>query len=790
MQLWGKIGMSRENEAELKTESIIESEMPAVTLRGLTILPDMIIHFDLSRSKSILAIEEAMLGNQRLFVVTQKDPNEKEPDLSGLYSVGTIVMVKQVTKLPNQMIRILVEGISRAKLQSIQDEEGFMTAVVTLIEDDCGSFDAAQTEAMLRTVKETFTKYTMCFSKIGGTISSQVEECISLRRLIDLIAINIPLSFQKKQEILGAVSLEERFLVLTGILTNEIEIAQIKTDLTTQVKKRLDQNQKEYVLREQLRYIRKEIGEDDVFSETAQFEEALEKLKAGKEVKEKIRKEIARFKSVAGSSSESAVERAYIETLLELPWDKMSRDGVDLDRAQEILEREHYGLDKVKERILEFLAVRIMTKKGESPIICLVGPPGTGKTSIAKSIAEALHKKYIRICLGGVRDEAEIRGHRKTYVGAMPGRIVSGLRQAGVKNPLMLLDEIDKVSSDYKGDTSSALLEVLDSEQNSHFRDHYVEIPMDLSEVLFIATANSTEKIPKPLLDRMEIIEVNSYTANEKFHIAREHLVEKQLDRNGLSADVLQFTDGALKDMILHYTKEAGVRGLERKIAQICRKSAREIVQKQKKKIRVTSANLSAYLGKPKYDSIRANEKDEVGIVRGLAWTSVGGDTLQIEVNMMPGKGELDLTGQMGDVMQESALIAMSYVRSVSRTYKVADKVFKENDFHLHIPEGAVPKDGPSAGITMATAILSLVTERPVRAKVAMTGEITLRGRVLPVGGLKEKILAARTAGIEAVLVPKKNEKDIDEIPGEIKKGLCIHPVETMEDVVRYAMAE
>ncbi len=790
MQLWGKIGMSRENEAELKTESIIESEMPAVTLRGLTILPDMIIHFDLSRSKSILAIEEAMLGNQRLFVVTQKDPNEKEPDLSGLYSVGTIVMVKQVTKLPNQMIRILVEGISRAKLQSIQDEEGFMTAAVTLIEDDCGSFDAAQTEAMLRTVKETFTKYTMCFPKIGGTISSQVEECISLRRLIDLIAINIPLSFQKKQEILGAVSLEERFLVLTGILTNEIEIAQIKTDLTTQVKKRLDQNQKEYVLREQLRYIRKEIGEDDVFSETAQFEEALEKLKAGKEVKEKIRKEIARFKSVAGSSSESAVERAYIETLLELPWDKMSRDGVDLDRAQEILEREHYGLDKVKERILEFLAVRIMTKKGESPIICLVGPPGTGKTSIAKSIAEALHKKYIRICLGGVRDEAEIRGHRKTYVGAMPGRIVSGLRQAGVKNPLMLLDEIDKVSSDYKGDTSSALLEVLDSEQNSHFRDHYVEIPMDLSEVLFIATANSTEKIPKPLLDRMEIIEVNSYTANEKFHIAREHLVEKQLDRNGLSADVLQFTDGALKDMILHYTKEAGVRGLERKIAQICRKSAREIVQKQKKKIRVTSANLSAYLGKPKYDSIRANEKDEVGIVRGLAWTSVGGDTLQIEVNMMPGKGELDLTGQMGDVMQESALIAMSYVRSVSRTYKVADKVFKENDFHLHIPEGAVPKDGPSAGITMAAAILSLVTERPVRAKVAMTGEITLRGRVLPVGGLKEKILAARTAGIETVLVPKKNEKDIDEIPGEIKKGLCIHPVETMEDVVRYAMAE
>ncbi|MCM1155739.1 MAG: endopeptidase La [Roseburia sp.] len=780
--------MSEEKEA--KTTITIEQEMPAVTLRGLTIFPEMIIHFDLSRPKSVLSIEEAMLGNQKLFVVTQVDPNENEPKFEGLYPVGTIVMVKQVTKLPNQMVRVLVEGISRARLCSIQDEEEFLTAVVNPFSSTIEDTDEAELEAMLRTLKEAFARYTACFPKIGGTISRQVEESMDLERLIDQITVNIPLSFQKKQEVLGTVSLKERFYVLTGILANEVNIIQIKNNLTMQVKKRLDQNQKDYILREQLRYIRKEIGEDDTFSETEQFEEALVKLKAGKEVKDKIRKEISRFKSVAGSSSESAVERAYIETLLELPWEKASRDSTDLDKAQEILENDHYGLDKVKERIMEFLAVRIMTKKGESPIICLVGPPGTGKTSIARSIAEALHKKYVRICLGGVRDEAEIRGHRKTYVGAMPGRIVNGLRQAGVKNPLMLLDEIDKVSSDYKGDTSSALLEVLDNEQNSHFRDHYVEIPIDLSEVLFIATANSTETIPRPLLDRMELIEVNSYTANEKFHIAKEHLLNKQLQRNGLSADILQITDSALRDIIAFYTKEAGVRGLERKIGEVCRKSAREILQKKKKKIKVTSSNLSAYLGKPKYDRIMANEKDEIGIVRGLAWTSVGGETLQIEVNKMPGKGELDLTGQMGDVMKESALIAMSYVRSISRDYKVPDKTFKENDFHLHIPEGAVPKDGPSAGITMATAILSLVAGIPIRARVAMTGEITLRGRVLPIGGLKEKLLAAKMAGIETVLVPKKNEKDIEEIGTEIKKDLQIYYVETMEEVMKYAAAK
>lgn len=762
--------------------------MPTVTLRGLTILPDMIIHFDLSRKKSLLAVDAAMMGNQRLFVVTQKDPDEEEPDREQLYEIGTVATVKQVTRLPNNMVRVLVEGVWRAKIDTLFADEPFLTAQVTLLEDDEDEIDELEKEAMLRTLQEEFSRYTACFPKVGTGLQKQIEGSRLLGKTMDRIAINIPLTFQKKQQVLSAVSLEERFDVLTGILANEIDITQIKNRLTVQVKKRIDQNQREYVLREQQRYIRQELGEDDTFSEIEQFEETLGRLKARKEVKEKIRKEIARFKSVSGSSSESAVERAYIETLLELPWDKASKDSADLERAQRILEEQHYGLEKVKERILEFLAVRIMTKKGESPIICLVGPPGTGKTSIAKSIAEALHKKYVRICLGGVRDEAEIRGHRKTYVGAMPGRIVAGLRQCGVKNPLMLLDEIDKVSSDYKGDTSSALLEVLDSEQNCHFRDHYVEIPIDLSEVLFLATANSTDTIPRPLLDRMEIIEVNSYTANEKFHIAKEHLVNKQLEKNGLTESVLQFTDSALHDMIAYYTREAGVRGLERKIGAVCRKSARELLQKHQSKIKVTSSSLAHYLGIPKYEYDKANEKDEVGIVRGLAWTSVGGETLQIEVNKMPGKGEIDLTGQMGDVMRESALIAMSYVRSISRNYKIADDIYKENDFHLHIPEGAVPKDGPSAGITMATALLSEVAGIPVSAKVAMTGEITLRGKVLPVGGLKEKVLAAKNAGIETVLIPKKNEKDIVEISDEIKKGLQICYVETMEDVVKYAL--
>ena len=628
------------------------------------------------------------------------------------------------------------------------------------------------------------------YPKIGKSLSSQVDKLTDLSQLLDQIAINLPITYEKKQLILQTLEVENRYSEMVKILLKEIEIGKLKNKLTEVVRDKVEENQKEFLLREQLKYIRKELGEEAEFTDTERFQEALDKLKAPKEVKEKIAKEISRFKKLSSHSSEMAVERGYIETLLELPWEKMSKDNLDLEGAERKLNEDHYGLEQVKERILEFLAVRALNKKGNSSILCLVGPPGTGKTSIARSVAEALHKKYVRISLGGVRDEAEIRGHRRTYVGAMPGRIVNGLKQAGVKNPLMLLDEIDKVSNDYKGDTFSALLEVLDGEQNSHFRDHYVEIPVDLSQVFFLATANSTSTIPRPLLDRMELIEVTSYTANEKFHIAREHLVEKQLDKNGIPEGALVFSDRALKDMIQFYTREAGVRGLERQIGTVCRKAAREILKDKEKKIRITGSNLGKYLGKRKYTLDKINEKDEIGIVRGLAWTSVGGDTLQIEVNMMPGKGNVELTGQMGDVMKESAHAAVSFVRSVSEEYGVAADTFEKQDFHLHIPEGAVPKDGPSAGITMATALLSAVTKTPVRADVAMTGEITLRGRVLPIGGLKEKILAAKTAGVKTVLVPRENEKDVEEIPQEIKGGLEIIFVEHMQEVIRQAFVE
>ncbi len=630
----------------------------------------------------------------------------------------------------------------------------------------------------------------MYYPKNGAALEHHIQDIYDLGRLADQITINMPLHYESKQRVLSAIEPEERYQVLADILSHEIEIAGIRRELSEKIKGRVDKHQREYMLREQLQFIREELGEEDSFSDAEQYAAELEKLEAGQEVRDKIKKEISRFKSLPQSSSESAVERGYIETLLELPWDRKSKDNTDIRKAEEILNRDHYGLKQVKERVLEALAVRCLTKQGQSPIICLVGPPGTGKTSIARSVAEAMDKKYVRISLGGVRDEAEIRGHRKTYVGAMPGRIAAALKQAGVKNPLMLLDEIDKVSSDYKGDTSSALLEVLDSEQNVKFRDHYVELPLDLSEVLFIATANSTETIPRPLLDRMELIQVTSYTANEKFHIAREHLVEKQYKKNGLEKGQLAISDSALKKIIGAYTREAGVRDLERKIGSICRKAAKEILTTKKSGVKVTASNLEKYLGKERYRTEKANEKDEVGIVRGLAWTSVGGETLQVEVNRMPGKGEIDLTGQLGDVMKESAITGMSYVRSVSKKYKIPQEVFRKNDFHIHIPEGAVPKDGPSAGITMATALLSVLTEIPVRADVAMTGEITLRGRVLPIGGLKEKILAAKTAGIKTVLVPVKNEKDVDEIAGEIKAGLTIRFVETMEDVLAYAFTE
>lgn len=773
--------------------------MPAVALRGLTVFPHMIIHFDVSRQKSIIAVEQAMMQEQKLFLIAQKDMSVEEPVQEELYTIGTIACVKQVSKLPGGLVRVLVEGINRGKLElmesvSLENCGGeFLQASVSRIEEVAEEEDkeelSVEEEAMLRQIREMLGKYSVLNPKIAKSLTSNIERSESLAELLDQLAINMPLTYDKKQRVLESIEVGARYDEMIKILAKEIEIGKLKNKLSEVVKGKVEENQKEFLLREQLKYIRKELGEDQEGSDADNFEVALGKLKAPKEVKDKILKEINRFKNLSSHSSEYAVERGYIETLLELPWDKMSKDNLDIDGAEKKLDDDHYGLEQVKERILEFLAVRALSKKGNSSILCLVGPPGTGKTSIARSVAEALNKKYVRICLGGVRDEAEIRGHRRTYVGAMPGRIVNGLKQAGVKNPLILLDEIDKVSNDYKGDTFSALLEVLDSEQNSHFRDHYVEIPVDLSEVFFIATANATSTIPRPLLDRMEVIEVTSYTANEKFHIAKKHLVKKQLKANGIREEQLHFSDGALKDMIQFYTREAGVRTLERTIGTVCRKAARELLKNKDKKIRITGTNLNKYLGKKKYSQDTINKKDEVGIVRGLAWTSVGGDTLQIEVNKMPGKGEIQLTGQLGDVMKESAKTAVSYVRSVSATYEIDEKTFQENDFHIHIPEGAVPKDGPSAGITMATAILSAVTEKKVRADVAMTGEVTLRGRVLPIGGLKEKILAAKMAGVKKVLVPMENEKDVEEISKEIKSGIEIVFVETMSEVIQHAFA-
>lgn len=763
-------------------------KMPAVALRGMVILPGMIAHFDVSREKSIKAVEACMMENQKIFLVTQKDVEQEEPAIEDLYKIGIIAEVKQVIKLQNHIVRILVEGKERAELSAFLDHPQYLlTEVIRFDEEvDEGLTEEAKT-AMVRGIWETFERYVAVTPRIGKEMQRQVRETSELEKLMDYLANNLPFYYEEKQKILEAVSLTERYEVLMMLLLKEIEITAIKNDFQAKVKERVDKNQKEYILREQMKIIREELGEDNAESEADHYMEELKKLKAGKEVKEKIRKEIFRFKNINSNSSESSVIRGYIETLLELPWDKASKDNKDIKNAERILNEDHYGLEKVKERMLEFLAVRNLTKKGQSPIICLVGPPGTGKTSIARSVARALDKQYIRISLGGVRDEAEIRGHRKTYVGAMPGRIINGLRSAGVKNPLMLLDEIDKMSSDYRGDTASALLEVLDSEQNNKFRDHYVEIPVDLSEVFFIATANSLQEIPRPLLDRMEVIEVTSYTENEKAHIAREHLLAKQTERNGLKDGQLSVSGKALEKIIRGYTREAGVRNLERKLGEIARKAARDIYENQKEQVKVTEKNLEKYLGKEKYSFDKKNETDEIGIVRGLAWTCVGGDTLEIEVNIMPGKGEIQLTGQLGDVMKESAQAGLSYIRSVSGEYQIPKKFFQENDIHIHIPEGAVPKDGPSAGITMATAMLSAMTKTPVRADVAMTGEITLRGRVLPIGGLKEKILAAKNAGIKTVCVPKKNEKDIAEISEEIKKGLKIVFADNLSQVLETA---
>ena len=763
--------------------------MPMVPLRGMTILPEMVVHFDVSRQRSIAAVQEAMAEGQDIFLATQRSIDTEDPDAEDVFEIGTVAKVRQIIRLPKQILRVLVAGEHRGRLQEIEYKDPYMRAKVTVIDE--GSDDAEEdisTEAMERSLKDMLIDFAARNGKMSKESVSQLVEIKGLRRLVDEIAANIPLQYTDQQELLSETDLQKRYEKLAFRLVNEMEIMNIKEEIRKKVKERVDRHQREYILREQLKLIREELGEDSTVSDAEEFENELKKLKAPKEVKEKLQKEINRFKSSLNSPAESGVIRTYIETLLEMPWNKAAKDNHDIGYAKQILDEDHYGLEQVKERILEYLAVRNLTKKGNSPILCLAGPPGTGKTSIARSLARAMKKPYVRISLGGVRDEAEIRGHRKTYVGAMPGRIAAGIRTAGVKNPVMLLDEIDKVSTDYKGDTFSALLEVLDSEQNSRFRDHYLEVPLDLSEVMFITTANTLQTIPRPLLDRMEVIEISSYTENEKLHIAMEHLVPKQLERHGLSAEQLSFSKKAIWKMARNYTKEAGVRQLEREIGNVCRKAAKEILTEGREKISVTDRNIHRFLGREKYTYQMANPAPETGIVRGLAWTSVGGDTLQIEVNVMPGSGELLLTGQMGDVMKESAQAGISYIRSISRNYGIADDFFEKHDVHVHIPEGAVPKDGPSAGITMATAILSAVTETKVRADLAMTGEITLRGRVLPIGGLKEKLLAAKSAGIRTVLVPKENVPDVEELSSEITKGLEIIPVETMTEVLKEAL--
>ena len=752
-------------------------------------MPEMIVHFDVSRERSIAAIQQAMVEEQEIFLVAQKSIETENPGQDDVYETGTVASVKQLIKLSKKVVRVLVEGKNRAVLKKIEETDPYLRAEVEVLEEQEITIpDDLNAEAMMRGLKEIITEYAAKNGKISKESVAEILDITDLKRLVNEVAANIPLKYKDQQELLEELDFWSRYEKLSLKLVNEMQIMEIKEELQRKVKNKVDKHQKEYLLREQLKVIREELGEDTTFSDADEFEEACSKLDAPEEVKEKLHKEIGRFKNTIGSQAENGVIRTYIETILEMPWNKREEDNTDINYAKEVLEADHYGLEQVKERILEFLAVRTLTQKGESPILCLVGPPGTGKTSIAKSLARSLKKPFVRISLGGVRDEAEIRGHRKTYVGAMPGRIANGIRTAGVKNPVLLLDEIDKVSTDYKGDTFSALLEVLDSEQNSKFRDHYLEVPLDLSEVTFITTANTLQTIPRPLLDRMEIIEITSYTENEKLHIAIEHLIPKQLEKHGITAEQLSFSKKAIWKIAHNYTKEAGVRQLEREIGNICRKAAKELLTTEKEKITVTDRNLHKFLGKEKYSYQMANAAPEVGIVRGLAWTSVGGDTLQIEVNVMPGKGEIMLTGQLGDVMKESARAGISYIRSVSKKYAIAEDFFEKHDIHVHIPEGAVPKDGPSAGITMATAMLSAVTGKKVRADLAMTGEITLRGRVLPIGGLKEKLLAAKNAGIQTVLIPKENTADVEELSSEITKGLEIIPVETMEEVLKKAL--
>ena len=764
--------------------------MPMVALRGMTILPEMVVHFDVSRARSIEAIQRAMQSKeQKVFLAAQRELNIEEPGQKEVYEIGTIATVKQIAKMSKNVFRVLVVGEQRARLQQITEEKACLTAAVFVLEDEDAEGRLSDNPEA-KNLQQLFFEYTMKNGKIPKDVITQIADLKSFKSLIYQIAANVSMDYVNLQDILEQDDLHERYEMLALKIANEMAVIDLKEGIQSKVKERMEKHQKEFILREQMKVIREELGEENVLSDAEEFEQAAKDLQASDDVKERLMKEITRFKSSQQSAAENGVTRTYIETMLEMPWDKVVDDQTDLAYAKEVLEDDHYGLEQVKDRILEFLSVRALTQKGESPILCLVGPPGTGKTSIAKSLSKALNKPYARISLGGVRDEAEIRGHRKTYVGAMPGRIANALKSTGVKNPLLLLDEIDKVSNDYKGDTFSALLEVLDGEQNVKFRDHYLEMPIDLSEVLFVTTANTLQTIPRPLLDRMEVIEISSYTENEKLHIAMKHLVPKQLKKHGLTEEQVSISKSAIWKIARNYTKEAGVRQLERTIGEICRKAAREIYEEKKSRIRVTDRNLEKYLGKEKYSYNMINETDEVGIVRGLAWTSVGGDTLEIEVNIMPGKGETLLTGQLGDVMKESAKTGTSYIRSVGTSYGIAEDFFEKHDIHIHIPEGAVPKDGPSAGITMATAMISAITNRKVRADVAMTGEITLRGRVLPIGGLKEKLLAAKTAGVKTVLVPEKNMRDVSEIAAEITKGLEIIPVTYMDEVLKIALVQ
>lgn len=770
--------------------------LPAIALRSMTVLPDMVIHFDISRKKSIKALEKALSSeNQKIFLTSQKDPECAEPGAEDVYMAGTVSVVKQVMKLQEGVYRIQVEGRRKAVAQYIGDTQDGMLANVEVMDTWIEPVSDSMSRAMITGLMEAVKQVCALNPNLNKDAVRKWFDEGSADAIMRKIITDYPMSYQNKQHFLEMDDCEEVYQDLMKYILEEINILQIKNELGSKVREKVEKNQKEYVLREELKVLNQELDLDDQISDADEYTKHLEKLVASDEVKQSIAKEIKRFRTVTQGSSEANVERGYIETLLSLPWDKCSEDNKDIENAKRILDRDHYGMTKIKERILEALTVRHVTDSSDAPVICLVGPPGTGKTSIAKSVAEALDRQYVRVCLGGVRDEAEIRGHRKTYVGAMPGRIIDGIKKAGVKNPLMLLDEIDKVSNDYRSDTASALLEVLDTEQNKRFIDHYVELPTDLSQVMFIATANDLSGISRPLLDRMEIIEVNSYTKIEKMHIAKEHLIDKQIKKNGLTADDISFTDAAVSLIIDGYTKEAGVRNLERRIAEVCRKVVRQLyddgrIKHGAKKISVTGRNLHDYLGKEKYHQDKIGKTNDIGIVRGLAWTAAGGDTLQIEVNTMPGKEPLILTGNMGDVMKESARIALTYVQSVvcKAPYGVDKTFFEKNTIHIHIPEGAVPKDGPSAGVTMSTAILSAVTGRKVRSDVAMTGEVTLRGKVLPIGGLKEKLLAAKNAGVKLVVVPDTNRPDVEELDKAITDGLEIVYAKDMKKVLEYAL--